>query len=95
MTSTQTEPDPPATDLRRTPRDRRQARIDTGFRWIALMAGLSVLGILALIAVSTTQKGWPAFRQLGGKYFFGAHWVPANEPVRHPAAGLRHGRSSP
>jgi len=61
---------------KRSPRDARQAWVDNAFRWLALLAGASVLAILALIAISTTQKGWPAFSQLGGKYFFGTQWKP-------------------
>jgi phosphate transport system permease protein len=49
---------------------------DTTFRGLALVAGASVLAILALIAITTTQKGWPAFHQLGAKYWFGTTWAP-------------------
>ncbi len=49
---------------------------DRTFRVITLAAGISVLVILALIAVSTTQKAWPAFTKYGTSYFFGTDWNP-------------------
>ncbi|MBI2710250.1 MAG: phosphate ABC transporter permease subunit PstC [Actinobacteria bacterium] len=54
----------------------RGGRADSAFRSLALVAGLSVLAILALIAVTTTQQGWRAFTVLGGRYWFGATWNP-------------------
>lgn len=54
----------------------RGQRSDTAFRILALLAGASVLAVLALITISTTQKGWPAFSELRGKYFLGTTWKP-------------------
>jgi phosphate transport system permease protein len=49
---------------------------DRAFRLLALLAASSVLAVLALIAGSTVQQGWPAFSQLGGRYVFGTEWRP-------------------
>jgi phosphate transport system permease protein len=49
---------------------------DRVFRYVALAAGVSVLVILALITVSTTQKAWPAFSKYGVGYFFSTNWNP-------------------
>ena len=38
---------------------------DQLFRWIALVSGLLVLAILALIAYTTTKNAWPWFRAEG------------------------------
>jgi len=51
---------------------------DRAFRTVALLAGLSVLIILGLIAFSTTQQAWPAFRHQGLSYFTATTWDPAN-----------------
>lgn len=42
-----------------------------------MAAGLLILAILALIAVATVQKAWPAFSAEGLKYFTGRTWAPA------------------
>ncbi len=49
---------------------------DRGFRWLALAAGLLVLVILVLIAISTTQQAasWFSTEGLG---IFGTVWNPA------------------
>jgi phosphate transport system permease protein len=52
--------------------------IDRGFRVMALLGGLVVLAVLAGIAVSTTQRAWPAFRFEGLSYFFSTDWDPIN-----------------
>lgn len=49
---------------------------DDAFRLLTLAAGLLILAILALIAVSTTQKAWPAFQSQGIKYFTSTTWAP-------------------
>jgi len=54
----------------------RAAAVDSGFRMLALGAGLLVLAVLAAIAVSTTQKAWPAFRLEGLSYFTSSDWNP-------------------
>jgi phosphate transport system permease protein len=55
-------------------------RVDPGellFRLLALFAGLVVLAVLALIAVSTTQEAWPAFQAEGIGFVTSDDWVPA------------------
>ncbi len=49
---------------------------DRGFQWLAAAAGLLVLVILVLIAVSTTQQALPWFRK-EGLGIFGDTWNPA------------------
>ena len=55
----------------------RGSTSDSVFKWVALLSGLTVLLVLALIAVVTTQKAWPAFSELGASYFFGTEWIPS------------------
>lgn len=57
-------------------RGTRRKRADGIFRGTALASGLSVLVILGLIAVSTTQEAWPAFRQEGLSFLTSSRWVP-------------------
>ena len=52
-------------------------RADQVFRTIALVAGLTVLAVLALIAASTTQEAWPAFRSEGLSFLTSSTWIPA------------------
>ena len=54
----------------------RGAAADTVFRYAALGAGLSILLVLGGIAVSTTQKAWPAFAKAGLSYVFTDNWNP-------------------
>jgi phosphate transport system permease protein len=56
----------------------RGAGVDRGFRWLALVAGLSVLVILGWIAVSTTTHAWPAISHTGVAYVFGDNWDPSH-----------------
>jgi phosphate transport system permease protein len=49
---------------------------DDGFRLLALAAGLLILVILALIAITATQKAWPAFKSEGFSYLTSRDWVP-------------------
>ena len=51
---------------------------DRVFRAVALGAGLSVLAILALIAVVTTHQAWPEFHRDGLHFITGTTWDPAN-----------------
>jgi len=51
---------------------------DRTFRVLALVAGLLVLAILALIAYSTTTKAWPAFRHQGLSFVTSTKWDPGN-----------------
>ncbi len=53
-------------------------RGDSIFKGVALLAGLVVLAILALIAVSTTREAWPAFREEGFGFITSSTWVPAD-----------------
>jgi phosphate transport system permease protein len=46
------------------------------FKWVALIAGLLVLAILALIAYTTIDNAWPWFRQ-EGLGIFADNWDPA------------------
>lgn len=47
---------------------------DRVFRIVSIGAGFSVLVILALILVSTTQAAWPALRSQGLSYFTSRVW---------------------
>ncbi|MCU1455096.1 MAG: phosphate transporter inner rane subunit PstC [Acidimicrobiales bacterium] len=49
---------------------------DTAFRVLALASGLLVLVILALIAITTTQKAWPVLSKHQLDYFFSTDWRP-------------------
>jgi phosphate transport system permease protein len=51
-------------------------RGDRVFRTVALLAGLMVLVILALIAISTTAQAWPAFQQMGIQFITSSDWNP-------------------
>ena len=51
---------------------------DRVFRGIALAAGLSVLAILALIAIVTTKQSWPVWRQEGLSFITSSKWDPAH-----------------
>lgn len=54
----------------------RGGRGDRVFKASALLAGLTVLAILALIAWSTTKEAWPAFQEEGFSFIFSNEWVP-------------------
>jgi phosphate transport system permease protein len=49
---------------------------DHVFRGLALGAGLVVLGVLVLIAYSTTKEAWPAFREEGLSFITSDQWIP-------------------
>jgi phosphate transport system permease protein len=55
----------------------RAGRGDRIFKSVALLAGLVVLAVLALIAFSTTKEAWPAFRSQGLSFVTSDDWVPA------------------
>ena len=61
---------------------------DRAFRVLALLAGLMVLVILALIAIYTTREAWPWFRQEGFNIFTDT-WDPAKNTFG--ALGLIYG----
>jgi phosphate transport system permease protein len=49
---------------------------DRAFRSVALGSGITVLLILALIAVSTTSKAWPALSHEGFGFVTSNRWIP-------------------
>ena len=53
-------------------------RGDSIFKVVALVDGLFVLAVLALIAVSTTREAWPAFKEEGFGFITSSTWVPAD-----------------
>ena len=55
---------------------RRGRLADESFRLLALGAGLLILVILGLIAVTATQKAWPALRHEGFGFLTSRDWVP-------------------
>src|SRR5947209_6032489 len=67
----------------------RRAGPDRAFRLLTLVCGLTVLAILALIAVSMTKQAMPAFRQEGLKFLTSDKWVPAEN--RFGAAAFIYG----
>ena len=52
-------------------------RGDTAFRILVLLAGMSVLAILILIAYSTTNNAWPIFQHRFSDFFFHTRWAPS------------------
>jgi phosphate transport system permease protein len=69
-TPAQAPPGPPRLSGRRRIGDR-------SFGVIALLSGLSVLAILALIAISTTKEAWPIFSHDAAEFFFSSTWAPS------------------
>lgn len=67
------------------------ARVDKGFRLLALTAGATVLAILALIAVTTTQEAWPVFREAGFDFLTSDRWVPNLDPPVFGALAFIYG----
>ena len=49
---------------------------DHAFRGLALVAGLTVPAILALIAYSTINEAWPAFKAEGLSFITSSEWIP-------------------
>ena len=49
---------------------------DHAFRLLTLLAGLMILVILGLIAVSAVHSAWPAFRKAGLGFITSREWVP-------------------
>ena len=62
---------------------------DRIFRIVALLGGLLVLAVLALIAYSTTQKAWPWFKAEGVDAVFSDNWAPSKG--HFGALGLMYG----
>ena len=50
---------------------------DSAFRWLVLLAGMSVLAVLILIAYSTTNNAWPIFRDKPHEFFLTQRWAPS------------------
>lgn len=57
----------------------RSALTDRAFSLLALGSGLTVLVILGLIAVSTTDQALPAFRQEGLAFVTSDRWIPSQD----------------
>ncbi len=49
---------------------------DEAFRLLTLFAGLAILVILVLIAVTTVNNAWPAFREAGFSFITSREWIP-------------------
>lgn len=49
---------------------------DEAFRLLTLVAGLMILVILVLIAITTISNAWPAFREAGLGFVTSAEWAP-------------------
>jgi phosphate transport system permease protein len=49
---------------------------DRLFHGLAFVAGLTVLAVLALIAISTTREAWPAFEAEGISFVTSNDWIP-------------------
>ncbi len=64
----------PATGSRLVRRGPRRA--DDAFRLLSLLAGLTVLVVLALITWSTTREALPAFRAEGLGFLTSGRWAP-------------------
>jgi phosphate transport system permease protein len=79
-TATAAEPDEAtasvADSLRQTAKGTRGDRV---FRGVALTAGLVVLVVLAMIAVSTTREAWPAFTEQGISFITTNDWAPSRD----------------
>jgi phosphate transport system permease protein len=73
LTPPEVEPDHPEREPQLTGKNRWA---DRTFTLIALLAGLSVLAILVLIAYATTKEAWPIFREKGGEFLFTKRWAP-------------------
>ena len=70
-------PSPPAPPALTSPG--RAGLSDRAFRAMTLTCGLLVLVILGFIAVSMTQKAWPAFSHDGIRFFTTTRWAPSAE----------------
>jgi phosphate transport system permease protein len=57
-------------------RNSRSIGVDRSFQVLTLGAGLLVLAVLALIAYSTVEHAWPAFRHSGLGFLTGHTWDP-------------------
>jgi phosphate transport system permease protein len=57
--------------------ERRAERGDRAFRTLALAAGLLVLVVLTLVAVSTTREAWPVFEAEGLGFVLQDDWAPS------------------
>ncbi|MDQ3569124.1 MAG: phosphate ABC transporter permease subunit PstC [Actinomycetota bacterium] len=57
----------------------RSAFPDRAFGLLALASGLTVLAILALIALATTEEALPAFQKEGLGFITSARWAPSRD----------------
>ena len=89
MSATKADPATPAGSAR--PLSHRRPLGDRGFQILALAAGLLVLVILVLIAVTTAQQStsWFTHRGLVGHLLH--RLGPGDQPVRRDGLPLRHG----
>ena len=55
---------------------KRRATADRAFAWLALGGGMVILVVLAGIAISTTTKAWPVFREEGLGFLLSDDWNP-------------------
>jgi phosphate transport system permease protein len=62
---------------------------DRAFARLALLAGLSVLAILVLIAWATTKEAWPILRTHAAQFLFTSRWAP--EAGHYGSAALVYG----
>jgi len=77
MTLTTAPPIPPAPKALASPG--RAGSSDRAFRFLSLGCGLLVLVILGFIAISMTQKAWPALSHDGLRFFTTTRWAPSAE----------------
>jgi phosphate transport system permease protein len=56
--------------------DIRGRGTDAAFRWLALVAGLLVLAVLAWMIGSTVAESWPIFQKEGLGFFTNSTWKP-------------------
>ena len=52
---------------------------DRAFRWLALAAAAIVLVVLAMIAVTMTQRALPVLERMGIEFFTSTRWSPPHE----------------
>lgn len=57
----------------------RATPADSTFRFGTVLAGATILAILALIVVTMTSRSWPALRHQGVTFFTERRWVPNQE----------------
>lgn len=53
------------------------AAVDTGFRWLAFSAAITILVVLGLIAWASVNRAWPALAQEGIRFVTSSRWAPS------------------